>query len=144
MSNQNSNNLTVEAAEKMLNEFTCLHIKSNAAPMSEEEKTRTREALLLLVNSSDYQMLGVCSSSVSEGFSALGRYLEAIGYKNTTLSDSAFKVEGPAYIKFNGKTESYHADSYTGEFRGVLVSCQSEEGEGINGTYGHLPLDLFS
>jgi hypothetical protein len=143
MSNQNSNNLTVEAAEKMLNEFTCLNIKSNASPTptSEEEKTRIRAALLLLVNSSDYQMLGVCASSVSEGFSALARYLEAIGYKKTTLSDSA--VEGPTYIKFNGKTESYHADSYTGEFRGVLVSCQSEEGEGVNGTYGHLPLDLF-
>jgi hypothetical protein len=144
MSNQNSNNLTVEAAEKILNEFTCLNIKSNASPISQEEKSRIREALLLLINASDYQMLGVCASSVSEGFSALARYLEAIGYKTTILSDSAFEVEGPAYLKFNGKTESYHADSYTGEFRGVLVSCQSEDGEGVNGTYGHLPLDLFS
>lgn len=144
MSNQNSNNLTVEAAEKILNEFTCFNIKSNASPISQEEKSRIREALLLLINSSDYQMLGVCASSVAEGCSALARYLEAIGYNRTILSDSAFKVEGPAYIKFNGKTESYHADSYTGEYRGVLVSCQSEEGEGINGTYGHLPLDLFS
>jgi len=89
-------------------------------------------------------MLGVCASSLQEGFSALTPYLEAIGYNPATLEDSGFEFEGPVYIKFNGKRESYHADSYTGEYRGVLVSCQSEDGEGVNGTYGHLPLDLFS
>ncbi|NES92001.1 DUF1824 family protein, partial [Okeania sp. SIO2B9] len=40
--------------------------------------------------------------------------------------------------------ESYHLESYIGEYRGVLVSCQSAEDTGINGTYGHLPLDLFT
>ncbi len=141
MSNQNLNNLTVEEAEKILNQFTCLNIQSLPSP---EEKSKTRAALLLLTKLSDYQMLGVCASSLKEGFSALKPYLEAIGYNSSTLDDSAFQVEGPVYIKFNGKRESYHADSYTGEYRGVLVSCQSEDGEGVNGTYGHLPLDLFS
>ncbi|MDY6805462.1 MAG: DUF1824 family protein [Cyanobacteriota bacterium] len=141
MSNPNSNNLTVEEAEKILKKFTCLNIQSIPSP---EEKSLTQEALLLLTKSSDYQMLGVCANSVKEGLSALTPYLEAIGYNTTILYDSAFQIEGPVYIKFNGKRESYHVDSYTGEYRGVLVSCQSEDGEGINGTYGYLPLDLFS
>ncbi len=37
---------------------------------------------------------------------------------------------------------SYYLDQYTGEYRGVLVSCQSED-DLIAGTYGHFPLDLF-
>ena len=140
MSDRNSNNLTVKEAEKILNEFTCLNIKS--IPFS-EEKSKLREALLLLTKESDYQMLGVCANSVYEGFSALSCYLEALGYNGKNLDESAWPVEGPVYIKFNGKTESYFAESYNQEYRGVLVSCQSEDGEGVNGTYGHLPLDLF-
>ncbi|MGL5508894.1 MAG: DUF1824 family protein [Microcoleaceae cyanobacterium] len=47
------------------------------------------------------------------------------------------------YIKFNGMKQTYHLDSYQGEYRGVLVSCQSSDPQMVNGTYGHLPLDLF-
>ncbi|HEY9658957.1 MAG TPA: DUF1824 family protein [Allocoleopsis sp.] len=45
-------------------------------------------------------------------------------------------------MKFNPNASSCYADSYTGEHRGVLVSCQSAD-DGINEMYGHLPLDLF-
>ena len=38
---------------------------------------------------------------------------------------------------------SYYLDDYIGKYRGVLVSCQSEDDK-IVGTYGHFPLDLFS
>ncbi len=31
--------------------------------------------------------------------------------------------------------ESYRIESYTREYRGVLVSCQSAEATGVNGTY---------
>ena len=38
---------------------------------------------------------------------------------------------------------SYYSSEYTGEYRGVLVSYQSEDNL-IAGTYGHFPLNLFS
>lgn len=141
MSTQNTHNLTVDEAEKILNEFTCQNLKLVESP---EKKALTRAAILLLANFSDYQMLGICASASTEAFSALESYLEALGYHTTLMDYSTFNsIEGPVYLKFNGLRESYHLDSYTGEYRGVLVSCQSSDAAGINGTYGHLPLDLF-
>ncbi len=142
MSTQNLHNLTVAQAEKILHEFTCQDMKSVE---SQEEKTLTRAAILLLANLSDYQMLGICAGSTTEALSTLESYLEALGYNTTLIADSNFNsIEGSVYLKFNGMKESYLMESYTGKYRGVLVSCQSAEATGINGTYGHLPLDLFT
>ncbi|MGD1807323.1 DUF1824 family protein [Dapis sp. BLCC M126] len=142
MSTQNIHNLTVAQAEKILHEFTCQDMKSVE---SQEEKAIARAAILLLANLSDYQMLGICANSTTEALSTLGNYLEALGYNTTLINESNFNsVEGSVYLKFNGMKESYIMESYTGKYRGVLVSCQSAEETGINGTYGHLPLDLFT
>ncbi|MGD1713287.1 DUF1824 family protein [Dapis sp. BLCC M172] len=142
MSNQNLHNLTVTQAEKNLHELTCQDMKSVEL---QEEKAITRAAILLLVNSSDYQMLGICADSTTEALSTLGNYLEALGYHTTLMNESNFhSIEGSVYLKFNGMKESYIMESYTGKYRGVLVSCQSDEATGINGTYGYLPLDLFT
>jgi hypothetical protein len=131
--------LTVEAAQKIIENFTCLDLRSIP---SELEKAPLREALLLLANSSDYQMLGVCADSTEEGFFALETYLKALGY-HPTFDDYTNSVTGSVYIKYNTLKGVYYVDSYNGTFRGVLVSCQSSIEGGVNGTYGHLPLDLF-
>ncbi len=148
--------LTIESAQKIIETFTCLDMRDIPSDL---EKEPLREALLLLANSSDYQMLGVCADSTAEGFLALESYLKALGY-HPTFDDSTNSVTGSVYIKFNTLKGSYYVDSYKGTYRGVLVSCQSSmeggtyrgvlvscqssmEG-GVNGTYGHLPLDLFA
>lgn len=135
----NSANLNVEQAQKILKEFSCTDTKSVD---SEAQKALIRQALLLLTSKSDSQNLGVCADSTAQGFLALETYLQALGYKiNLDQADTTSGV-GPVYIKFSTQRESYYLDSYTGKYRGVLVTCQSLHDE-INGTYGHLPLDLF-
>ncbi|MCU0546465.1 MAG: DUF1824 family protein [Oscillatoriaceae cyanobacterium Prado104] len=140
MSNQHQTDLTVEKAQQILKDFTCLDIKSVA---SVAEKQVLREAVLLVADSSDYQMLGVCATSTDEGFLALETYLKALGYQAVFDSNAVPAMTGSVYIKFNTLKGSYYIDSYTGTYRGVLVSCQSSSEDGITGTYGHLPLDLF-
>ena len=140
MSTQNPTNLTVEEAQKLLGDFSCIDTKSVD---SESEKALIRQALLLLGSKSDYQNLGICADSAAQGFLALEAYLKALGYKPTLDLADITSFVGAVYIKFNTQRESYYLDSYTGKYRGVLVSCQSSEYESINGTYGHLPLDLF-
>lgn len=132
--------MTPEEAKKILENFTCLDLNSADA---RSEKTEVRQALLLLASLSDYQMLGVCASEMAEGFSALETYLKALGYETPLDRAAATPVSGATYIKFNGLRGAYYAEAYTGTYRGVLVSCQSAQEGGINGTYGHLPLDLF-
>jgi hypothetical protein len=144
MSHQNPTNLpielTVEKAQQILKDFTCLDIKSVASAI---EKQELREAVLLVADRSDYQMLGVCATSTEEGFLALETYLKALGYQPVFDSNAVASVMGSVYIKFNTLKGSYYIDSYTGNYRGVLMSCQSAAEGGVSGTYGHLPLDLF-
>jgi len=137
MSTQNSNNLTIEAAQKLLKPFNCLESKSlNSA----SEKALIRQALLLLTEHSDYQILGVCADTTAQGLLALTAYATALGYEpNCNFST----VDGAIYIKFNPNTGLCYLDSYTGAYRGVLVSFQSSEVGDINDMYGHFPLDLF-
>ena len=137
MSTQNSPNLTIEAAQKLLKPFNCLDPKSlNSA----SEKALIRQALLLLTEHSDYQILGVCADTTEQGLLALTTYATALGYQpNCNFAT----VDGAIYIKFNPNTGLCYLDSYTGAYRGVLVSFQSSEVGDINDMYGHFPLDLF-
>ena len=137
MSAQSSTNLTVQEAQNLLKPFNCLEGKT---VNSESEKVLLRQALLLLVEVSDYQILGICADSTAEGLLALKSYSEALGCEsNVELTP----IDSPVYIKFNPKTGLCYLDSYTGTHRGVLVSYQSAYEGGINEMYGHLPLDLF-
>lgn len=137
MSTQNLTNLTVQAAQEFLKPFNCLEGK---AVNSESERKLIRQALVLLTKHSDYQIFGVCADTTTQGLTALKNYAEALGYKpNFDITP----IDGPVYIKHNPNTGLFYLDSYTGIHRGVLVSYQSSDDEGINEMYGHLPLDLF-
>jgi len=133
-------NFSVEEAQKILESYSC--IESKAAHF-EADKALIRQALLLIRSRSDYQNLGICAESAEQGFLALETYLKALGYDVPLEESPSAAVAGPVYIKFSTQRMSYYLDAYTGNYRGVLVSCQSIEDPSVNGTYGHLPLDLF-
>jgi Domain of unknown function (DUF1824) len=136
MSTQESTNLTVQEAQKLLKSFNCIEPK---LVNLESEKDQVRQALLLLSEHSDYQIFGICADTTEQGLLALKTYTTAFGYEpNCNFA----AVDGAVYLKFNPKTKCY-LESYTGIHRGVLVSFQSSEVGDINEMYGHLPLDLF-
>ncbi len=85
MSIENNHNLTVVEAEKILHQCTCQNIKILESPA---EKDRVNEAILLLANLSDDQMLGICAGSATEALSVLESYLVALGYNTTLIDDS--------------------------------------------------------
>ncbi|WP_390370112.1 DUF1824 family protein [Crinalium epipsammum] len=137
MTTMQQQTLTVQAAQKLLKNYDCM---SSKTVDSEAEKALLRQALLLLTEHSDYQILGICADTAYQGIATLKSYLEAFGYEeNLNLP----LLEGTVYIKFNLKNGSSYINSYEGSHRGVLVSCQSLYEGGINEMYGHLPLDLF-
>ncbi|NER27021.1 MAG: DUF1824 family protein [Symploca sp. SIO1C4] len=137
MSIQKSTNLSLQEAQEILKPFNCVEGKT---VNSESEKVIVRQALLFVTEHSDYQILGICAETMAQGLSALKTYAEALGYEPPLDFTS---IDGPVYIKFNGNSGLNYLDSYVGEHRGVLVSCQSSYEGGINEMYGHLPLDLF-
>jgi hypothetical protein len=140
MNQQNPTNLTVEQAENILKEYSCTDIK---LVESETEKALLRQALKLIADLADYVNFGICAETTEQGFMALQNYLSGLGYNVSLDTDKTTQITGSVYIKFNTNKQSFYLDSYTGNYRGVLVSCQSSAREDVSGTYGHLPLDLF-
>jgi hypothetical protein len=133
------NLLTAQTAKKMLAEYSC---NNNSNLESSIEKEKIRQALLLITNLCEWQNLGICADNSTEGFEALLSYLQALGYESNFNFHDFPTSDKAVYIKYNGQKMSYFLDSYLGEYRGVLISCQSED-DNITGTYGHFPLDLF-
>lgn len=141
MSLPSSDNFAIAAAQKLLETFSCLEVK---AVESAAQAASLRQALVLLGNRAEFVNLGVCADTPAQGLSALASYTKALGYDAIAAAraDLASTV-APVYIKFNGQRQTYYVDSYTGAYRGVLVSCHSLVDESVSGTYGYLPLDLF-
>ncbi len=131
------NDMTLAQAQTTLRAFTC----GDSEPEPHPDLSLVRQALLQVTHHSDYQLLGVCADTADRGIAALQSYLRALGYPSEV---DLQEMPGSVYIKFNGKVGSSYLDSYTGTYRGVLVSCQSQFAEGVNETYGHLPLNLFN
>lgn len=139
----------VRAAIDLLHQFTVIDTAMGASTLAssveklpaELSQESIYEALTLVLDGSEYQLIGICAENYAEGTLALQQYLAAFGYETTpTFSDPG----QPIYIKYNSKTEACYSKPYDGDHRGVIVSCQSSYDEEVNETFGHLPLDLFA
>jgi Domain of unknown function (DUF1824) len=130
-------NLTLEAAQDLLKQFTCVDRSPALALL---DPALVRRSLLLVAARSDYQILGICADTIDQAAAALKTYLTALGYD---VTPEISPLEGPVYVKFNPKRDRCHVAPYNGVHRGVLVSCQSAYDGDVNETFGHLPLALF-
>ncbi|MBE9030301.1 DUF1824 family protein [filamentous cyanobacterium LEGE 11480] len=126
-----------DEAVKLLRLFTCID-QLPAAKIPTHEAIR--DALAIVREHSDYQIFGICAESLAQGQQAMIAYIKAFDYK---FVPEVPPIEGPIYIKYNPNRRSCHSDTYIGQQRGVLVSCQSAYDDDINELFGHLPLDLF-
>ena len=139
MSVSQQTDLTLDKALKILKSYDCVQV-TNTEPLIELEELRN--SLLLITNLSSSQNLGICADNFQQGFAVLTSYLEALGYQSNLKQDNVSQSSEPVYLKFSTQKMSYYSSEYTGEYRGVLVSIQSDD-DLIAGTYGHFPLDLF-
>lgn len=139
----------IRAAIELLQQFTIIDTAMNASTSlssvknlpAELSRESIYEALTLVLDGSEYQLIGICAENYEEGTLALEQYLAAFGYEiKPTFVDQG----QPIYIKYNSKTEGCYSKSYDGSHRGVIVSCQSSYDDDVNETFGHLPLDLFA
>ncbi len=129
--------INFEEAAELLALFSCIETKS-----VESEKASLIQALQLFTSLSDYQNFGICADNSEQGFTALFNYLRGLEYEPPFNLAEVPVINEPIYLKFTTKKATYHLDRYGDKYRGVLISCQSED-DRVNGTYGYLPLDLF-
>ncbi|HIK32569.1 MAG TPA: DUF1824 family protein [Oscillatoriales cyanobacterium M59_W2019_021] len=142
--------LNISEAKKLLKRYSLLNdspadrgsietIKESDSELYSYD--RLRQALQLVAQNSEYQILGICAKNAEEGLTALREYCQALGYEPPRDLES---IASAVYIKFNPTIDLRYMSAYEGRERGVLVSCQSPNSDGINEMYGHLPIDLFS
>lgn len=136
----NAPDLDPSDARQLLDSYSCVAPK---IPASEIEARELRQALRAITARSESENLGVCADNSQQGYQSLVDYLKALGYRVPFEITSLESIDRPIYIKFNTAKMTHYIKTYDGEYRGVLISCQSEE-EAINGTYGHFPLNLFA
>ncbi len=136
---QTNENLTVDDALKILKDYSCLQIK---IVDFEADKHKLRQAIQLVSELCDSENIGICADNFQQGFKTLKSYLKALGFPNDLDIPNTVPKSHSVYIKFNTETMSYYVDNYTGSYRGVLISCQSDDHK-LVGTYGHFPLNLF-
>lgn len=133
--------MELQEARKILDQYSCLEPKAADTP---EKKEQLQTALKAIAQESEWENLGICADNTQQALEALKTYLTALGYDINRINfDQTEQQDKPVYIKFNTRQMGYYQDNYTGESRGVLVSCQAED-DVVAGTYGHLPLDLFA
>ena len=139
MSASQSSDITLDKALKIVKSYDCAQV-TNTEPLIELEELRN--SLLLVKSLSSSQNLGICADNFQQGLASLASYLEAFGYRINLKQESDSISLSPVYLKFSTQKMSYYSKKYMGEYRGVLISCFSED-DLITGTYGHFPLDLF-
>lgn len=137
--------LTSSQAIALLHRFTIVDKNFTQNPDKNPDSALSNRdeiysALSVVLEASEYQMLGICAPDFATGMSALSDYLAALGHD--TIPKIA-ALPGPCYIKYNGKTRSGYAAPYKDGYRGVLIACQSSYDGDVNETFGHFPLDLF-
>lgn len=132
---------TENSAETFLNQFICLE---DIDGIPSDDRAKIREALHLLLPRSDYQTLGVCAETLAQAVTALNQYLKGLGHTLSLALPEENSTKGAVYLKYNTRKQGYYLDRYQGPYRGVLVSLQSDYIDGLQGTYGHFPLDLFA
>lgn len=129
--------LSLDGAQALLRTLTCIEpLPLDRIP----DYALIRQALHRVCDQSDYQILGICADTANQAIAALHRYLEALGRPEYPQPEP---IPAAVYLKFNPKTGLCYLQPYTGQHRGVLVSCQSAYDGDVNETFGHLPLDLF-
>ncbi len=132
--------MELTAARKLLDQYSCTEQK---AVNSQQEKQQLQTAIKQIVQESEWENLGICANNTQQAMTALQEYLTALEYEIKDVNfEQVSPIDTPVYIKFSTKQMGFYQDNYTGDYRGVLVSCQAED-DLIAGVYGHLPLDLF-
>jgi len=133
--------MELKEARKLLDQYSCTEQKS---VKTQQEKEELQTAIQQIAQESEWENLGICADNTEQALNALKNYLSAFGYEINQINfEQVSAVNTPVYIKFSTKQMGFYQDNYTGDYRGVLVSCQAED-DLIAGVYGHLPLDLFA
>ncbi len=122
----------------LLKDYSRLEVRT---PQNDQEREELRRAIVWICDQSEAENLGICADDQATAEKTLKEYLQGLGYPEAHC-EAGPSVQGPVYLKCNTQSLRFYLDGYEGDYRGVLIACQTED-ESLAGTYGYFPSDLF-
>ena len=126
-----------------INKLADLKNLRTAPQLSNRREKKLLEELEANIFNADWMTIGIMAPSDNRAIEVL----QSISKKYPSIKfgnlDSLY-AEGGVFLKANQKTSNVFVRSENGLGKGILITCQYDEGAKESNTFGPLPLDFFS
>ena len=100
------------------------------------------DELVIYMNKADWFTIGIMAPSKEIACINLSEMTDYFDWKSVKIKDN-FAQEGPVFLKANQKTGEAFVRIEYGLGEGILISCQKNESDAKNITFGPFPLGFF-
>ena len=126
-----------------INKLVDLNNLRTAPQLSNSQEKKLLEELEANILSADWITIGIMAPSDNKAIEAL----QSISKKYSFIKFGnlgSLKADGGVFLKANQKTSNVFVRSENGLGKGILITCQYDEGAKESDTFGPLPLDFFT
>ena len=126
-----------------INKLVDLNNLRTAPQLSNSQEKKLLEELKANIFNADWITIGIMAPSYNKAIEAL----QSISKKYSSIKFGnlgSLKADGGVFLKANQKTSNVFVRSENGLGKGILITCQYDEGAKESDTFGPLPLDLFT
>ena len=126
-----------------INKLVDLNNLRTAPKLSNSQEKKLLEELEANILSADWITIGIMAPSDNKAIEAL----QSISKKYSSIKFGnlgSLKADGGVFLKANQKTSNVFVRSENGLGKGILITCQYDEGAQESDTFGPLPLDFFT
>ena len=126
-----------------INKLVDLNNLRTSPQLSISQRNKLLEELELNIFNADWITIGIMAPSDNKAIEALqsiSKKYSSIKFRNL----GSLKADGGVFLKANQKTSNVFVRSENGLGKGILITCQYDEGAKESDTFGPLPLDFFT
>ena len=126
-----------------INKLEDLNNLRTAPQLSDSQEKKLLEELEANIFNADWITIGIMAPSDNKAIESL----QSITKKYASIKFGnlgSLKADGGVFLKANQKTSNVFVRSENGLGKGILITCQYDEGAKESNTFGPLPLDFFT
>jgi len=126
-----------------INKLVDLNNLRTAPQLSDSQVKKLLEELEANILNADWNTIGIMAPSDNKAIEAL----QTISKKYSSIKFGnlgSLHADGGVFLKANQKTSNVFVRSENGLGKGILITCQYDEGAKESNTFGPLPLNFFT
>ena len=126
-----------------VNKLVDLNNLRTAPKLTYGQEKKLLEELEANILNTDWLTIGIMAPSdyrAIEALQSISKKYSSIKFGNL----GSLHADGDVFLKANQKTSNVFVRSENGLGKGILITCQYDEGAKESNTFGPLPLDFFT